>query len=40
MDDSNDFVRFDEIEDVRVSLDLVALLAPLLDRNPSYWKWG
>jgi hypothetical protein len=39
MDDSNDFVRFDEIEDVRVSLDLVALLAPLLDRNPSYWKW-
>jgi hypothetical protein len=34
------FVRFDEIEDVLSSLDLLALIAPLLDKQPSYWKWA
>jgi hypothetical protein len=33
------FVRFDEIEDVLSSLDLLALVVPLLKREPSYWKW-
>ena len=37
---SNDYVRFDEIEDVLVSVELVALLAPLLDNHPPYWKWA
>jgi hypothetical protein len=36
---SPDFVRFTEIEDVVVSAELVAHLAPLLDSQPSYWKW-
>jgi len=36
---SPDFVRFTEIEDVVVSTELVAHLAPLLDDQPSYWKW-
>jgi hypothetical protein len=34
------FVRFDEIDDVLSSLDLLALVAPLLRREPSYWKWA
>jgi hypothetical protein len=33
------FVKFDEIEDVIVSLELVALTAPLVINQPSYWKW-
>jgi hypothetical protein len=33
------YIRFDEIEDVVVSAELVAHLAPLLDAHPSYWKW-
>ena len=36
---SSDYIRFDEIEDVVVSAELVAHLAPLLDTHPSYWKW-
>ena len=36
---SRDYIRFDEIEDVVVSAELVAHLAPLLDAHPSYWKW-
>ena len=34
------FIRFDEIEDVLSSLDLLAILSPLLDKHPSYWKWA
>jgi hypothetical protein len=36
---STDYIRLNEIEDVIVSVDLVAHLAPLLDEHPSYWKW-
>jgi hypothetical protein len=36
---STDYIRFDEIEDVVVSVELVAYLAPILDAHPSYWKW-
>lgn len=36
---SKDYVRFDEIEDVLASVDLIALIAPLTRRKPSYWKW-
>jgi hypothetical protein len=36
---SKDYVRFDEIEDVLASADLVALTAPLVRKRPSYWKW-
>jgi hypothetical protein len=35
-----EFVRFDEIEDVLSSLDLLALTTPLLIKHPSYWKWA
>lgn len=33
------YLRFDEIEDVLSSVDLLALIVPLLKRQPSYWKW-
>lgn len=33
------YIRFDEIEDVLTSVDLIALTAPLARANPSYWKW-
>lgn len=33
------YLRFDEIEDVLSSLDLLALVAPLMRKQPSYWKW-
>jgi hypothetical protein len=33
------FVQFDEIEDVLSSLDLLALVLPLVRTQPSYWKW-
>jgi hypothetical protein len=33
------YARFNEFEDVVVSVELVALLARLLDEHPSYWKW-
>jgi len=36
---SDDYVRFDECEDVLVSLELVAHFAPLLSEKPRYWKW-
>jgi hypothetical protein len=36
---SDDYVRFDEREDVLVSLELVAHFAPLLSEKPRYWKW-
>src|SRR5215469_2426554 len=36
---SSDYIRFDEIEDVVVSAELVSHLAPLLDAHPFYWKW-
>lgn len=38
---SNDYVHFDEIEDVLASSDLLALVAPLVGkkRKSSYWKW-
>jgi hypothetical protein len=36
---TKDYVRFDEIEDVLTSADLMALVAPLIRKKPSYWKW-
>jgi len=35
-----EYLRFDEIEDVLSSLDLLALVTPLLKKHPSYWKWA
>jgi hypothetical protein len=32
-------VYFNEIEDVLSSLDLLTLVAPLVRKQPSYWKW-
>ena len=34
------YVRFDEVEDVLSSLGLLALCAPLVQKEPSYWKWA
>src|SRR5262249_14268877 len=39
MPPSADYIRFDEIEDVLASVDLVALLAPLVREKPQLWKW-
>ena len=36
---SDDYIHFDEIEDVLASLDLAALVAPLIREKPWYWKW-
>jgi hypothetical protein len=36
---SKDYVRFDDIEDVLASADLMALVAPIIKKKPSYWKW-
>jgi hypothetical protein len=33
------YIRFDEIEDVLTSVDLIALTVPLARTKPSYWKW-
>jgi hypothetical protein len=33
------FVRFDEREDVLASLDLLKLIAPILEECPGHWKW-
>jgi hypothetical protein len=33
------YIRFDEIEDVLSSVELVALIAPLVHDGPSLWKW-
>jgi hypothetical protein len=37
---TKEFLRLDEIEDVLSSLDLLALIAPLLKSQSSYWKWS
>jgi len=34
------YLHFDEIEDVLSSLDLLALVMPLVAKQPSYWKWA
>src|SRR3981189_2878626 len=34
------YIRFDEIEDVISSVELLALVSPLLRKQPSYWKWA
>lgn len=36
---TKNYLHFDEIEDVLSSLDLLALVMPLVNRQPSYWKW-
>jgi hypothetical protein len=36
---ADDYVRFDEREDVLVSLELVAHFAPLVREKPQHWKW-
>jgi hypothetical protein len=33
------FLRFDEIEDVLSSLELLALTVPLVRKQASHWKW-
>ena len=33
------YVRFDEIENVLSSLDLLAILAPLVKKRQAFWKW-
>lgn len=37
--DSEHYLRFDEIEGVLSSLDLLALVAGLVRKQPAYWKW-
>ena len=37
---AKDYVRFDEIDDVLASLDLLVLVARLVRETPSYWKWA
>lgn len=32
------YVQFDERQDVLASLDLLMLIAPLLNECPAYWK--
>jgi hypothetical protein len=36
---AEDWVYFDQYEDVLSSTDLLALLAPKLQDQPSHWKW-
>jgi hypothetical protein len=36
---SENYIQFDEIEDVLASVALVALVAPLVRDKPWYWKW-
>ena len=36
----HDYVRYDEIEDVLTSTDLLALVTPRLNREPLFWKWA
>lgn len=33
------YIRFDEIEDVLTSIDLLAHIVPLVKSSPSQWKW-
>ena len=35
----DDHVRFSQYEDALASLELVALVAPLVRDKPQYWKW-
>jgi hypothetical protein len=35
----DEYLHFDEIEDVLSSVDLLALVIPLADEQPNYWKW-
>jgi hypothetical protein len=37
---SDDYVRFDERKDVLASMDLLELISPQLEANPSLWKWA
>jgi hypothetical protein len=37
---SDDYVRFDEREDVLASMDLLELITPLLEHKPALWKWA
>jgi hypothetical protein len=39
MASGGDYVRFSEYEDALASLELVALVAPLVRDKPQYWKW-
>jgi hypothetical protein len=34
-----EYLHFDEIEDVLSSLDLLAMVIPLVNTQTSYWKW-
>ena len=36
---AREYIRFDEVEDVLSSLDLLALISARITREPSYWKW-
>ena len=36
---TDEYLYFDEIEDVLSSVDLLAMIVPLVDEQPSYWKW-
>jgi hypothetical protein len=36
---TEEWVRFNEYEDVLASTDLLALVAPSLGEQPSNWKW-
>jgi len=36
---ADDYVRFDQFDDVLVSLELVAHVAPLVCEKPQHWKW-
>jgi len=36
---SEDYVRFNQYEDALASLEVVALVAPLISQRPQYWKW-
>jgi hypothetical protein len=35
----DDYVSFNQYEDALASLELVALVAPLVRDKPQYWKW-
>lgn len=35
----DEYLHFDEIDDVLSSVDLLALVVPLANEQPSYWKW-
>jgi hypothetical protein len=36
---TEEYVDFDEFEDVLSSMDLLAFVVPLANQHPSYWKW-